>query len=115
MSASDALTIWILSTAMKAPSVAPATASQVFAETVEAAEVGAAGRAMPAEFETDGAAVRAGWSAVMGVFSSCGQFERMDGRFDARCFAASRSATTAALVLTVGSADMPGRNRPVRL
>src|SRR6478752_3023120 len=32
MSASEALTIWILSTAMKAPSVAPVTASQVFAE-----------------------------------------------------------------------------------
>ncbi len=36
MSASEALTIWMLSTAMKAPSVAPNTASQVFAETVGA-------------------------------------------------------------------------------
>src|SRR5260221_4412819 len=33
MSASDALTIWMLSTAMNAPSVAPATASQIFGET----------------------------------------------------------------------------------
>ena len=31
MSASEALTIWMLSTAMKAPSVAPMTAIQVFA------------------------------------------------------------------------------------
>src|SRR3954470_4121968 len=37
MSASEALTIWMLSTAMKAPSVAPITASQVFAETAGAA------------------------------------------------------------------------------
>src|ERR1700722_1503349 len=36
MSASAALTIWMLSTAMKAPSVAPNTASQVFADTAEA-------------------------------------------------------------------------------
>src|SRR5260370_37518386 len=33
ISASDALTIWMLSTAMKAPSVAPTTASQFVAET----------------------------------------------------------------------------------
>src|SRR5262249_60766522 len=33
MSASEALTIWIFKTAMKAPSVAPITASQVLAET----------------------------------------------------------------------------------
>src|SRR5579883_630594 len=36
MSASEALTIWMLRTAMKAPSVAPITASQVFAETAAA-------------------------------------------------------------------------------
>src|SRR3569833_1664169 len=34
MSASEALTIWMLSTAMKAPSVAPATAIQVFVEVL---------------------------------------------------------------------------------
>ena len=37
MSASEALTIWMLSTAMKAPSVAPITAIQVLAETPLAA------------------------------------------------------------------------------
>ena len=37
MSASEALTIWMLSTAMKAPSVAPITAIQVFAEIAGAA------------------------------------------------------------------------------
>ena len=40
MSASEALTIWMLSTAMKAPSVAPITAIQVFAETAGAARRG---------------------------------------------------------------------------
>ncbi len=41
MSASEALTIWMLSTAMKAPRVAPITAIQVFAETAgDAAAVG---------------------------------------------------------------------------
>src|SRR6202007_2076707 len=41
MSASEALTIWMLSTAMKAPSVAPITASQVLAETTGSVETGA--------------------------------------------------------------------------
>src|SRR4051794_35609112 len=44
MSASEALTIWMLSTAMKAPSVAPITAIQVFAETAGADGVPAVGR-----------------------------------------------------------------------
>ena len=39
MSASEALTIWMLSTAMKAPSVAPITAIQVFAEIAGVAGV----------------------------------------------------------------------------
>src|SRR5258708_23377018 len=47
--------------------------------------------------------------------AGCGQFERTEGTGAARCVAASRSATTVALVLTVGSADMPGRSRPFRL
>jgi hypothetical protein len=42
MSASEALTIWMLRTAMKAPSVAPITAIQVFAEIAGVAAVGAA-------------------------------------------------------------------------
>ena len=42
MSASEALTIWMLSTAMKAPSVAPNTAIQVLTETPEAALSGVA-------------------------------------------------------------------------
>src|SRR5882757_6573220 len=65
MSASEALTIWMLSTAMKAPSVAPITAIQVLTETVAA---GAAGCAA-VETGPDGAAVRAGWSVVIGVSS----------------------------------------------
>src|SRR5690348_15324864 len=44
MSASEALTIWMLSTAMKAPSVAPITASQVLAETAGAAGAAEGGR-----------------------------------------------------------------------
>jgi hypothetical protein len=62
MSASEALTIWMLSTAMKAPSVAPITATQVLMETV-----GAAGALGCAAVETgpDGTAVKAGWSVVM--------------------------------------------------
>src|SRR6266436_9727184 len=63
MSASDALTIWILSTAMKAPSAAPATANQVFADTV--GSDGAAAR--PPLRTTDEGALRAGWSVVMAV------------------------------------------------
>src|SRR6185369_11638795 len=40
---------------------------------------------------------------------------RGSGRRDARRFLLSRSAMAADLVLMVGSADMPGRSRPVRL
>src|SRR5579883_280271 len=58
-SASDALTIWMLSTAMKAPSVAPSTAIQTLAGTCAAGAVAAgAGLLRP-----DVAAVA--WSAVM--------------------------------------------------
>src|SRR5882672_1123775 len=77
MSASEALTIWMLSTAMKAPSVAPNTAIQVLAETVLAETVlaetaGAAEAALACTWSVprwvDAAALMVGWSAVMGVF-----------------------------------------------
>src|SRR5882724_102986 len=72
MSASEALTIWILSTAMKAPSVAPNTAIQVLAETVLAETAGAAEAALACTWSVprwvDAAALMVGWSAVMGVF-----------------------------------------------
>src|SRR3954470_12925748 len=79
MSASEALTIWMLSTAMKAPSVAPSTAIQVLAETVLAETVlaetaGAAEAALACAWSAprrvDAAALMVGWSAVIGV-SSC--------------------------------------------
>src|SRR5438270_5844619 len=59
MSASEALTIWMFSTAMKAPSVAPITAVQVLVETAGVAAAAGAGR-LVAE-----AAFRAGWSVLM--------------------------------------------------
>src|SRR3954451_20132370 len=59
MSASEALTIWMFSTAMKAPSVAPITAIQVLVETTGVAAAAGAGR-LAAE-----AAFRAGWSVLM--------------------------------------------------
>src|SRR3982750_2009681 len=59
MSASEALTIWMLSTAMKAPSVAPITAIQVLVETTGVADAAGAGM-LAAE-----AAFRAGWSVLM--------------------------------------------------
>src|SRR5207253_2108536 len=68
MSASDALTIWMLSTAMKAPSVAPITAIQVFAETAGVALSGVAA-ALGASISAE-TALRAGWNVVMAV-SSC--------------------------------------------
>src|SRR5437764_5179719 len=65
MSASDALTIWMLSTAMKAPSVAPITAIQVFVETAGVALSGvAAALGAPISAET---ALRVGWNVVMAV------------------------------------------------
>src|ERR1700742_1455219 len=67
MSASEALTIWMLSTAMKAPSVAPATAIQVLAETAGVALVLGAGR-LAAE-----AALIAGLSVVIGGSSCTGR------------------------------------------
>src|SRR3569832_541805 len=55
MSASEALTIWMFSTAMKAPSVAPITAIQVLADTAGAA--GAAGAERPTAATTVGCSV----------------------------------------------------------
>src|SRR5580700_3404957 len=66
MSASEALTIWMLSTAMKAPSVAPITATQVLTETAGAAGVAGEGDRSPTSME---AASMVAWSAVMGVSS----------------------------------------------
>src|SRR6266436_1447615 len=68
MSASEALTICMLRTAMKAPSVAPSTAIQVFTETVDEAGAGMTCEAVPAG--ADEAAFRAGRSVVIGI-SSC--------------------------------------------
>src|ERR1700754_1394056 len=68
MSASEALTIWMLSTAMKAPSVEPATATHAFAET--AGSAGAAARLLSTSAEE--AALRAGCSEVMVVSSRSG-------------------------------------------
>src|SRR5215813_6336030 len=117
MSASEALTIWMLSTAMKAPSVAPATAIQVLADT--AGSAGAATRLLSKSAE--GAALRAGCSVVMAMSSRSGGGgvhqgqSAEDGALEATRCAASRAAIAADLVLTVGSADMPGRNKPFRL
>src|ERR1700729_1551202 len=68
MSASEALTIWMLSTAMKAPSVAPNTASQVFVLTVAAGVAGLVWRVLRAG---DPASMVV-WSAVIRL-SSRGQ------------------------------------------
>src|SRR5207244_11261096 len=57
-----ALPIWMLSTAMKAPSVAPTTASQVFAETVRAAGTGCGRSLLRVE-----AALMVYGSAIMGI------------------------------------------------
>src|ERR1700716_773969 len=63
MSASEALTIWMLSTAMKAPSVAPITAIQVFAEIAGVAGVaGILAPLMSAE-----TALTVSWNVVMAV------------------------------------------------
>jgi len=63
MSASDALTIWMLSTAMKAPSVAPPTAIQVFVDTTGSAGAAACLLAKSAEE----AALKVGCSVLMAV------------------------------------------------
>src|SRR5579862_1948869 len=72
ISASEALTIWMLSTAMKAPSVAPNTAIQVFKDTACGGTAGAAGFGAgltrdrsPLRFDGVGSIVV--WSAVMAV------------------------------------------------
>src|SRR5258706_573033 len=75
MSASDALTIWMLSTAMKAPSVAPPTAIQVFAETAGAAM--GCGRSAGKE-----AALIVGWSGVMAISSRFRGRRVGNGRFE---------------------------------
>src|ERR1700730_18300098 len=100
----------MLSTAMKAPRVAPITAIQVFVETA-----GMAGAAAGGPRSLAGTASRVGCRVVMVVSSS---HEREDSSVfgqlrgsaprEARRFSVSRSATTSDLVLTVGTADMPG-------
>src|SRR5882757_3218078 len=67
MSASEALTIWILSTAMKAPRVAPNTAIQVFAGTAGAV---CAARSAAARLAKVAEALMVGWSVLMEI-SSC--------------------------------------------
>src|SRR5689334_22946421 len=98
MLASEALTIWMLSTAMNAPSVAPITASQVLVETAGAA---AAGRPSPA-----GTASMVVCNEVMVLSPLARQDQLIQLRGstlrEASFFSASRSATTAALVLIVG-------------
>src|ERR1700722_16144990 len=106
MSASDALTIWMLSTAMKAPSVAPNTAIQVRVDTAGAAAV--CGRSLGVLGGP--AALVGGCSAVMDVScqlnaSAQPPFGRASATSAASRLLASRSATTVALVSTVGSAD----------
>src|SRR5438552_15752646 len=66
MSASEALTICMLRTAMKAPSVAASTATQVLVETVGEAGAAACGVVGAG---ADEAAFKAGWSVVIGVSS----------------------------------------------
>ena len=71
ISASEALTIWMLSTAMKAPSVAPITAIQVLAGVLTGiAAAFACGRSV------EEAALRVGCSVVIGG-SSCSDEWRM--------------------------------------
>src|SRR3954447_6433635 len=65
MSASEALTIWMFSTAMKAPSVAPITAIQVLAETA-----GTAGAAIAAGILAGQAVLTVGWSVLMEASSN---------------------------------------------
>ena len=72
MSASEALTIWMLSTAMKAPSVAPITAIQVFAETACAGAFGAAAIGTRSlRMSLGAAASMVVWSVVIGVSLAC--------------------------------------------
>src|SRR4029450_8056532 len=104
MSASEALTIWMLSTAMKAPSVAPATAIQVLADT--AASAGATTRLLAKSAEE--AALRAGCSVVMAISSRSGGGRvhqgqsAEDGALEATRRAASRAGLARDSLLTVG-------------
>src|ERR1044071_5757007 len=129
----------MLSTAMKAPSVAPITAIQVFVGIAAPLACGSS---------AEEAALRVGCSAVIGgascsdewrmrqaaCFDNPGSYERIvqrglivvsgHGRLlafgrltavsETKRARVSRSARTVALVLTVGTADMPGRSRPFR-
>ena len=65
MSASEALTIWMLSTAMKAPSVAPITAIQVLAETAGAAAVAAFCGGAGSGSGVDGGLERGHWDLLL--------------------------------------------------
>ena len=98
---------------MKAPSVAPNTASQVLEETAGAAWFGA--RVL---FAGDtGELVCAADRGLERGHDLPPQppFDSREREIGCQPFAASRSASTVALVLTVGSADMPGRSRPLSL
>src|SRR5882672_2803808 len=81
ISASEALTIWMLSTAMNAPSVAPNTASQVLAETVLAETAGASGVACTRSILAGAAALMVGCSAVIGVSSCLQRQDALGGGF----------------------------------
>jgi len=79
MSASEALTIWIFSTAMNAPSVAPATASQIFGETAGSDALAALVVCARSPLTLAKAAwSMGGWSAVIWV-PSCSQRQSASG------------------------------------
>src|ERR1700755_278236 len=73
MSASEALTIWMFSTAMNAPSVAPITAIQVLADTAGVAGAAAEVGRLAAE-----AALRVGWSVLMEASSRLRRQDALD-------------------------------------
>ena len=71
MSASEALTIWMFSTAMNAPSVAPITAIQVLVDVLVDI-VGAAGAEAGAGRLAAESALMVGWSVLMEASSHYG-------------------------------------------
>jgi len=71
ISASDALTIWMFSTAMKAPSVAPITAIQVLVDTAGVMVAATEAGILAAE-----AALTVVWSVLMEASS---RLRRQDG------------------------------------
>src|SRR6478609_8630726 len=91
MSASEALTIWMLSTAMKAPSVAPAMAIQVLAETA------GAGVVTDRSSSPAGTASMAGCSVVMVVCSSLAREALLNGLSGRRQPPGTRVHSTARL------------------